>query len=683
MTDVVPDTSRQSVLDPRRQAILAALADTFAPAVRPPRSQSHDPHGFWARRASDLDLVPPLVARLERMLGDDDLAELGKLLDVLRGIGFPRLPQAAREAVLKGLSLASTEARDGIDGLRALVSQLFYGHVDATGRNPNWPQLGYPGPPAVDPPPRELATWSPPLDDDAPRVEADVVVIGSGAGGGVIAGELAAAGLSVVVLEAGGHFEAPDFPVDEVSALEALYWRGGLNLTADGNVAILAGGTLGGGTAINWLNCVRPPADVRQQWAGEFGLDGLDGTEFDDHLTTVLERISANTDCTHLNGVNDKLARGADALGHAWEQAARNTDPATYDPATAGHVGFGDRTGSKQSTTRTYLRDAEANGARILCRARVERILTEHGAATGVETSYRRPDGRLVTLTVHAPQVVVAAGALETPAVLLRSGIGGPAVGQHLRLHPVPMVVGLYDEEMRAWWGPPQGAIVTEHRDVIPASTGSGNEVGFGYLVETAHLHPSVSGAVVPWNSGRQHKLMMGRFPGNAPFLAVTRDHGGGTVTLDDQGEAVVHYPLTDPIDLAVRRHAMRTLIELHAAAGARLIFDTHRSLAMWQRGQDLDAFIGRAQKAGDGAGGRVMFSAHQMGSARMGTDPATSVADPTGQLHDTRGVWIGDTSAFPTAVGSNPMLTCMALARRTAHAILANADAAKVSAAP
>lgn len=656
-----------AVLDLRRQRVLAALADTFVPAVRPPRSQSHDPYGFWARRASDLDLVPPLVARLEAMLGDDDLAELGKLLDVLRGIGFGRLPQAAREAVLKGLSLASPEARDGIDGLRALVSQLFYGHVDATGRNPNWEQLGYPGPPAVDPPPRELATWSPPLDDDAPQVEADVVVVGSGAGGGVIAGELAAAGMSVVVLEAGGHYEAPDFPADELSALEALYWRGGLNLTADNNVAILAGGTLGGGTTINWLNCVRPPGWVRQQWADDHGLDDVDGPAFDAHLDAVLERISATTDCTDLNGVNEKLARGAEALGHAWEKAARNTDPATYDPATAGHVGYGDRTGSKQSTTRTYLRDAEANGARIICRARVERVLTQHGAATGVEATYRRPDGRRVPLAVHARHVVVAAGALETPAVLLRSGIGGPAVGQHLRLHPVPMVVGLYDEEMRAWWGPPQAAIVTEHRDVVD---------GFGYLVETAHLHPSISGAVVPWNSGRQHKLMMGRFPGNAPFLAVTRDHGSGTVTLDDRGEAVIHYPLTDPIDLAVRRHALRTLIELHAAAGARLIFDTHRSLAMWQRGQDLDAFVEKAQRADDGAGGRVMFSAHQMGSARMGTDPARSVADPSGQLHDTRGVWIGDTSAFPTAVGSNPMLTCMALARRTAHAIRSAAAA-------
>ncbi|MFA9444579.1 GMC family oxidoreductase N-terminal domain-containing protein [Egicoccus sp. AB-alg6-2] len=651
------------VLDDRRRRILAALADTFAPAVRPPAAQAGDPHGFWARRATDLDLVPALVGRLEELLVEEELQELGRLLDVLRGIGFPRLPQAARETVLKGLAATSADARQGLDGLRALVFQLFYGHVGADGHNPNWAQLSYPGPPAVEPPPRQLATWSPPAGVTEHRMSADVVVVGSGAGGGVVAGELAAAGLAVVVLEAGGHFEAPDFPADELGALQQLYWRGGLHLTADGNVAILAGATLGGGTTVNWLNCVRPPRDVRRQWADEHGLAGVDGQDFDIHLDAVLQRISANADCTDLNGVNEKLAAGASALGLRWEKATRNTDPATYDAAAAGHVGYGDRTGSKQSTTATYLRDAEANGARIVCRSRAQRILTRHGAAVGVEAVVRRPGRPPLHLTVDAPQVVVAGGALETPALLLRSAIGGPAVGRHLRLHPVPMVVGLYDEELRAWWGAPQATIVTGHRAVVD---------GFGYLIETAHLHPSISGAVVPWRSGRQHKLLMGRYAGTAPFLAVTRDHGSGSVTVDDQGEAVVHYPLSDPVDIEVRRHALRTLVELHAAAGASVVFDTHRSLAMWRRGEDLDAFRRQAQEAGEGAGGRVMFSAHQMGSARMGTDPTTSVASPTGELHDTRGVWIGDTSAFPTAVGSNPMLTCMALARRTAHAIRA-----------
>jgi choline dehydrogenase-like flavoprotein len=647
----------------KHRATLAALADTFAPPVRPPASEAGDPSGFWARRASDVGVADPLAGRLEELLPPTELSELGKLLDLLRVTGFARLPQRARETVLRTLAATSPDARDGIDGLRGLALQLYYGAVGPDGRNPNWDGLGYPGPPQIDPPARRLAVWSPPPGAEPVQLAADVVVVGSGAGGGVVAGELATAGVDVVVLEAGGHYEEEDFPSDELSALSAMYWRGGLNLTDEGNVAMLAGATLGGGSTINWQNCVRPPQPVRENWATEHGLVGVGDADFDGHLDAVLDRISATSACTDLNGVNQRLADAAGALGWSWNRSVRNTDEATYDPATAGHVGFGDRTGSKQGTLRTYLQDAADAGARIVCRARVVRVLVEDGHAAGVEAELLLPSGARRPMTVRAETVVVAAGALETPAVLLRSGIGGPSVGRHLRLHPVPMITGLYDEDLRAWWGAPQGTIVDEHRAVVS---------GHGYLVETAHIHPAITAAAVPWNSGRGHKLIMGRFSRLGTFIAVTRDHGGGTVTIDDRGEGIVRYPLEDPIDEEVRRHAVRSLIELQVAAGASVVLDTHRDLVMWRRGEDVEDFIRRAQQAGSGAGGRVLFSAHQMGTARMGSVAGNSVADPEGQLHDTPGVWIGDASAFPTAVGSNPMLTCMALARRTAHAILA-----------
>jgi hypothetical protein len=304
-------------------------------------------------------------------------------------------------------------------------------------------------------------------------------VVGSGAGGGDIAGELAGAGLDVVVLEAGGHAEEADFPADELSALRELYWRGGLNLTEDGNVAILAGATLGGGSTINWQNCVRPPELVRSRWATEHGLAGLEGADFDAHLDAVLDRISATSDCTDLNGVNQVLADAAEGLAWSWRRAVRNTDPASYSPETAGHVGFGDRTGSKQGTLRTYLTDAAVAGARIVCRAHMNRLLLDHGHTAGVVAELRLPTGAR-ELTVRADTVVIAAGALETPAILLRSGVGGPAVGQHLRLHPVPMITGLYDHDLKALWGPPQATIVDEHRAAVS---------DHGCLVETAHLH--------------------------------------------------------------------------------------------------------------------------------------------------------------------------------------------------
>jgi choline dehydrogenase-like flavoprotein len=161
-----------------------------------------------------------------------------------------------------------------------------------------------------------------------------------------------------------------------------------------------------------------------------------------------------------------------------------------------------------------------------------------------------------------------------------------------------------------------------------------------------------------------------------ADFLFVLRDHGGGQVTIDDAGEAVHTYALTDERDVAAYRLGLRVMARLHEAAGAEeLWFGT--TPRVWRAGEDLEAWVDELDQVHIGADGLFMGSAHQMGSARMGTDPATSVARPTGELHDVDGVWIGDTSAFPTASGANPMLTCMALAHRTARSSAARATSA------
>lgn len=649
--------------DDRQQAALSAVCDTFVPAVRPPAVEADDPTGFWARRASDLDVPAGVAEELARRLDPDELDGVRQLLDLLATTGFAHLPQTGRELALAGIARTGEEAADGIAGLRALTLNLFYGAVGPDGSNPNWRQSGYPGPPPATSDDHGLQVWQPPAGSDRVELRADVVVVGSGSGGGVVAGELAAAGEDVVVLEAGPPLQDPDFPTDELTAFRDMYWRGGLTPTADGNVAILAGATLGGGSTINWQNCVAPPVAVRDTWADQHGLADVATSRFDDHLDAVLDRIGATSECSDLNGPNQRLMDGAQALGWSRETIRRNTDPRTYDAESAGHVGYGDRSGSKQGTLKTYLRDAVDAGARIVARCRVESIETSGGRATGVVGTLTAPDGSRREVHVRARDVVVAGGALETPALLLRSGLGGPAVGQYLRLHPVPMVMGVYREPQRAWWGPPQAAMVDEHRHAV---------AGHGYLVETAHNHPGLIGMSLPWRSGRDHKLLMGRTGEMAGFIAVQRDHGHGQVTLDADGEAHVTYPLVDEVDRAVTRHALGAMVQLHVAAGARTIVDLHAARDVWRRGEDVDGYIDRIAGRSLGKGGRVLFCAHQMGSARMGGDPSLAAATPDGHLHDVANVWIGDTSVFPTAVGSNPMLTCMAMARRTAHALLA-----------
>jgi choline dehydrogenase-like flavoprotein len=272
-----------------------------------------------------------------------------------------------------------------------------------------------------------------------------------------------------------------------VVANQTMMYGGGSAYTVDGNVGMLAGATLGGGTTINWQNCVRPSDQMRREWAQEHGLDGLDTDEFDRHLDTVLTRMGANDRCSDFNGPHQRMLEGARALGWSTQVAVRNVDEAAYDPDLAGYTQFGDPTGSKRGTMQTYLEDAFHHGAQIVVHARAERILTHEGRATGVEATYGDPvSGTRARLRVDARHVVAACGALETPALLLRSGIAGRAVGRYLRLHPSASIYGVYADDQRAWWGPPQAAVMDEFRDL--------DGEGYGLLIEGSQYYTGIYG---------------------------------------------------------------------------------------------------------------------------------------------------------------------------------------------
>ena len=655
-------------LSDSHRATLRAICDTAVASI--PREP--DPDGFWARKASDVG-TDAALADLIAALPEPQLAGTIELLEALAEQGFESASQLSREQILRNISLLGPEAAAGVGALTAGSIFLAYSIPDPqTGQNPMWQTFGYPGPvSAPEPRPKELRPLVP--DGDELDLEADVVIAGSGSGGGVIAGVLAQQGLDVVVLEAGGYFDESDFNMLELWAYQNLYWRGGPVPTAEGNISMQAGAGLGGGTTINWTNCLRTTPWVREQWAQEFGLEGVDGSDYDRHLDAVLERLGANESCSDYNGPTLRMKEGAESLGWSFERVVRNADPGCYSPDTAGYIGFGDQTGSKQSTTKTFLRDAVERGARILVRTAAERILTEGGRAAGIEARYTDPEtGRTARVTVRAPRVVVACGSLESPALLLRSQIGGPAVGQNLRLHPCTAVLGVYGEDQRAWWGAPHSGVVDEFAD-----TGD----GWGFLLETAQYTTGIAASAVPFTSARAHKEAMLDFRCAASTIGLLRDRGSGRVVIDENGQPVATYEITDEVDIANTLRALDAQARLHEAAGAREIRSLAAGTPRWRRGDDLEAFIAKAQRVPLRFGGQRLFSAHQMGSCRMGTDPETSVAGPWGELHDTPGVWIGDGSAFPTSSGTNPMISIMALAHRTAEAI-AGATAAEPVAA-
>ena len=650
-------------MDDLRRAVLRAICDTACPSL----AREPDPDGFWARSGTDVGADEALAATIDAM-PPESRDGLWQLCDGLVQMGFLHASRRSREQLLRNLSALGPAAAAGGAALTGLALFFAYGLPDpATGQNPFWATFGYPGPSGL-PQPRERE-WAPlvPAGDEL-TLEADAVVVGSGAGGGVIAAGLARSGLKVIVLEAGGLFDESDFNQYELWAYQNMYWRGGPQPTADMNVSLYAGATYGGGTTINWTNCLRTKPWVREGWEREHGLTGLAGPEFDRHLDAVWERLAVNDRCSDLNGTQESMRRGADALGWSFKSVTRNIDESLYSPETAGYIGFGDQTGAKLSTAKTFLPDAIAGGAEVMVRTTAERVLVEGGRAAGVEAAYADPDGgHAARVVVRAPRVVVACGALESPALLLRSGIGGPAVGHNLRLHPCTAVLASYAEDQRAWWGAPHAGLVDEFADA---------EDGYGFLIEATQYAPGTGAAALPFAGGESHKRLLSQFRTGATFIGLVRDHGGGRVTIDEAGQAVPFYSLDDPLDVRNTHRALDAQVRLHVAAGARELSALAAGLPQWRVGDDVDAYVERLRRVRLGAGGFRLFAAHQMGTCRMGTDPETSVANPDGELHDTQGVWIGDTSAFPTASGTNPMITVMALAHRTAEAIAAASPA-------
>ncbi|MBB3037093.1 GMC family oxidoreductase N-terminal domain-containing protein [Hoyosella altamirensis] len=643
---------------PKQRRTLTAVVDTFVASV--PRDDDTD--GFFATKGSDVGADLAAEQYLLAHLPADHFAGLQQLLDTAALVGLKNQPQAVRESIVGNLARISPETQGAIAALYQLSVMFAYGLTDAEGRNPLWTGMGYPGPQQSPPQtPKTLTTVTPTSDT---TLDADVVVIGSGSGGGVAAALLAESGKRVIVLEAGGYRNESDFIQSELAAYQNLFLRGGFFPTADGMVSLAAGGTVGGGSTVNWSNSLQTPQTVRETWADEFKLTDVAGPEFEAQLAAVSARMKVNDAVATQNEPHHRLSEGAAALGYSYRRANLNVDPDRYDPNLIGYSGMGDQTGAKQGTMRTFLQDAADSGAQLLPNAKAQRILTSEGTATGVEATYTDPEtNQTYRVVINATQVVAAAGSLETPALLLRSGIGGPAVGAELRLHPASLVTGIYDEPQDPWFGPAMAGVVNEFAEAHD---------GYGYLIECVQHLPGLFTTVVPWQSGAQHKELTHKYRYRADWVFLVKDRGAGSVTIDANGEAVHWYPFTDELDRQHFREGAETAIRMQEAAGAQQIFLAGQPFAPWQRGEDLEAFIQKVNQIPIGPGGTPVFSAHQMCSAKLGNDPLTSVANTLGELHDTQGVWIADASGMPTCSGVNPMISVMALARRTATNMLA-----------
>jgi choline dehydrogenase-like flavoprotein len=652
------------VLNRTRRRTLEAICDTFVPSVD---LASDDPvqREFFARSACELRIPAQLEGLLAGGMTPTGFEAFGQLIDAIGSDDFAAQPLEARTAILRAMAASSPGAKLGLRQLRSLTMLFFYALPDENGHNPNWAALGYPGPISAPPSPEQAPKTIGVEQVSGARatLDADVCVVGSGAGGSVIAAELQKAGHSVLVLEMRQYRNESDFTQLELPGLSELFLGTGLLASVDGSILLLAGSTLGGGTVVNWMNCVRPPDHIRTEWA-TMGVDGLDTAEFEPHIDAIWQRLSVSDRTTAHNRTNQKLIAGCQRLGYPHRTLARNADSSCANSRVCGYCTTGCQTGGKQSAMKTFLQDAWDAGARFVVGAYAKEILTVNGRAAGVAATVTHSGGSTTALTVNAPTVVVAGGGIESPALLLRSGIGGPAVGKHLRVHPSSAVLGVYEDLIEGWIGQPQSAWTDRFHHC---------EGAHGFLIEGVGVLPGLIAASMPWLDGGSLKELLSRtLRYSAPWGALARDHGEGEVVIDGHGRAVPRWSLSDELDARLFRHATAELATLHRAAGAEEIITFFQDPVLWREGENFDSFLGMIETGSLAANDVAVFSAHQMGTCRMGSDPSSSVADGRGQLHDTPGVWIGDASAFPTAPGVNPMISIMSLAHRTAANIKA-----------
>lgn len=595
---------------------LDAICETFAPG------------------AVDQGVPAAVLDAIERDLTP---RERGRLLLLLRTWlpGYACLPQSRRETVLRAWRDSPVPLmRTGFQALRKAALAFAY---MLPGR---WAELGYPGPPGVR------------GDAPAPRLEpleargglaldCDVCVVGSGAGGGVAAAVLARAGLDVVVLEAGGYWSERDFDGSERAGLRRLYRGGGGAATDDQGVALIAGACLGGGTVVNFTTSFRTPDEVLEEWEGL----GFPSRELPASLDAVCERLGVNTDHNLPSRRDEVMRRGLESLGWHLDAMPRNVLGCEQD-AVCGYCGYGCPLGAKQSTLRTWLEDAAAAGARIVVGATARRVLVANGSATGVDAG---------VVQIRARAVVVAAGAIETPALLLRSGLRNPNLGRWLRLHPATGVFGVFDEEVRPWEGTLQALYSDELRYL---------DGGYGVKYETIPAHPALLSSAFPWEGAEEHRRLMADLARTSLVAVIPRDAGAGRVRVGRDGGAITTYRLGED-DARRLARGIDGAARILTAAGAREIFTAHARLQRWSGVFPADAF-----RFGPSRG--ALYSFHLMGSARMGGSPAFAAANALGETWDVRNLVVADGSAFPTASGVNPMVTIEAIAHLNATRLAA-----------
>lgn len=494
------------------------------------------------------------------------------------------------------------------------------------------------------------------------QLHCDVVIIGTGAGGGITAELLTQAGLSVVMVEEGPLKSSSDFKQLESEAYPSLYQESAGRKTADKAITILQGRCVGGSTTVNWTSSFRTPADTLQHWGQHFGLADLTPEAMAPWFEQAEKRLNIGDWLTSPNENNELLRRGAHKLGIEASAIRRNVKGCWN----LGSCGMGCPTNAKQSMLVTTVPAALDAGATLLVQTRAERLLMSGPKVESVLCHPMRPDGTPDAASpcrIVAKHVVVAAGAINSPALLMRSALPDPhqRLGRRTFLHPVVMSAGAFSQKVEGWQGAPQ-TIYSDHFLHTHAIDGP-----MGYKLEAPPMHPLIFSSTLA-GFGQVQAETLGHFPNTHTLLALLRDgfneqSPGGQVRLRSDGSPELHYPLNDFVMDGARR-ALLSMAEIQFAAGAKEVLVIHELATVMKSWTQAQAVIKALPMVPLKT--RVV-SAHVMGGCGLSGAETGGVTRPDGVHWQVENLSIHDGSLFPTSVGANPQLSIYGLTTRLA----------------
>jgi choline dehydrogenase-like flavoprotein len=498
-------------------------------------------------------------------------------------------------------------------------------------------------------------------------LDADAVIVGTGAGGGTAAEILAAAGLHVVLIEEGPLKSSSDFRMREAEAYPQLYQESAARKTKDKAISILQGRCVGGGTTVNWTSSFRTPPITLAHWTEAFDVAGFGVDDLAPWFAHMEARLAIARWDVAPNANNAALANGARKLGYSFGIVRRNVK----DCWNLGYCGMGCPTNAKQSMLVTTIPGALARGATLVTRARAlafewrgDRVQSLRCVA--MDANGNAPTARRIT--VRARVFIACAGAIGTPALLLRSNVPDPhgVVGRRTFLHPTVVSAAVMPERVDGYSGAPQ-SVYSDH--FIDANPPDGP---IGFKLEAPPIHPILTAITVP-NYGASHAQKMRELPHLQVVIALLRDgfhpaSAGGVVRLADDGTPVLDYPQNDYLWDGVRR-AMTAMADIQFAAGARSVMPVHGDGAVFTRANDAKAAI-----AGFDLRPLVtpVMSAHVMGGCALGPDPRRAAVDLSGRYHHLANLHVFDGSLFPTSIGANPQLSIYGIVAKLASGLAA-----------